>query len=93
MNEFINDLLITYQDSNAFVIDQSITDRIFYFIQSNRHWMKRYLDIVAQTGNLQTVNSQIALGIERHFNLQKGDENHHPFSNLIQSYHKLDSRP
>ena len=70
-------------------IAPDITDRFFCFIQNDRVLMKNYLDTVAETGSLQVVNSQMAQYICQHFGLKSGREKHHPYSNLIQSYHEL----
>ena len=59
----------------------------FLVIQSDRKFMKRYLDLVAEHGDLRVVNSQIAKcaaskvkGIKR---------NDMPLSSLVQSFSEL----
>ena len=69
---------------------ESITDQVFCFIQNDHRWMKRYLDTVAQTGNLQSVNSRLARLIRDHYGLRNnGTKVSAPHSTLIQSYHEL----
>ena len=69
---------------------ESITDQVFCLIQNDHRWMKRYLDTVAQTGNLQSVNSRLARLIRDHYGLRNsGVKQNHPHSTLIQGYHEL----
>ena len=52
--------------------------------------MKAYLDLVADKGDLQYVNSHIAQEIAKRYGLKSIlDQNKEPKSNLIQSYTEL----
>ena len=59
----------------------------FLVIQSDRKLMKRYLDLVAEHGDLRAVNAQIAKYAARR---AKGTHrNYEPLSSLIQSFSEL----
>jgi len=68
--------------------NRTIIDDFFLFIQNDRELMKKYLYLV-QDNKLQTVNQQIALGIEAEYNLISFGENGEPESKLITSYSLL----
>ena len=70
--------------------DEQITDNIFCFIQNDRELMKKYLETVASTGNLQDVNKQIGREIVRHYRLKGYSKNIDPKSILISSFSLLD---
>ena len=46
---------------------EQLTDIFFTFVQNDRELMKAYLDTVATTGNLQSVNSHIPNNWPKHF--------------------------
>lgn len=81
LKDFINDVLSQY--------DEQITDSIFCFIQNDRALMKKYLDIVAATGNLQDVNCQIGREIVRRYGLKGYSITKEPKSVLISSFSLL----
>ena len=55
--------------------------------------MKAYLDLVAESGDLQYVNSHIAQEIAKQYGLKRiGPSNKDPRSNLIQTYSELKKR-
>ena len=79
MNDFLNLLFERFESH--------ITDSVFCFVQNDRELMKAYLDLVAENGNLQYINSHIAQEISKRYgleNLRPSEEE--PQSNLIQSY-------
>ena len=82
LKDFINEVLTEY--------DEQITDSIFCFIQNDRELMKKYLETVASTGNLQDVNKQIGREIVRHYRLKGYSKNIEPKSTLISSFSLLD---
>lgn len=93
LSQFKTQALNAFEKANADTINQivgrDITDRFFCFIQGNREWMKHYLDTVSEFG-LQTVNSQMAQYLCEYYGLKNnGEEQRHPYSFLIQSYHEL----
>ena len=66
---------------------EQLTDIFFTFVQNDRELMKAYLDTVATTGNLQSVNSHIAQQLAKAFFLTNTEEIcDMPISHLIQSY-------
>lgn len=66
---------------------QEITDLFFLFVQNDKELMKDYLDTVAQTGDLQTVNREISRRLAKELQVvSTGVKNDNPHSNLIQSY-------
>ena len=70
--------------------ERQITDNIFCFVQNDKELMKAYLDLVAESGDLQYVNSHIAQEIAKQYGLERispSDKN--PRSNLIQTYSEL----
>ena len=68
----------------------AITDNIFCFVQNDKELMKAYLDLVAENGNLQYVNSHIAQEIAKRYGLESTQNQvESPNSNLIQSYSEL----
>lgn len=70
--------------------EMQITDNIFCFVQNDKELMKAYLDLVAEKGNLQYVNSHIAQEIAKHYGLENiGVSDEKPKSNLIQSFTEL----
>ena len=70
--------------------ESQITDNIFCFIQNDKELMKAYLDLVAENGNLQYVNSHIAQEIAKRYDLEStSNQIESPKSNLIQSYTQL----
>lgn len=82
MNEFLNRLFEKFESQ--------ITDSIFCFIQNDKELMKAYLDLVAENGNLQYVNSHIAQEISKRFDLGNiGTSDEIPKSNLIQTFSNL----
>lgn len=82
MNEFLNRLFEKFESQ--------ITDSIFCFIQNDKELMKAYLDLVAENGNLQYINSHIAQEIAKRYDLKNiSASNEVPKSNLIQTYSKL----
>ena len=81
LKDFINEVLTEY--------DEQITDSIFYFIQNDRVLMKKYLETVATTGNLQDVNKQIGREIVRHYGLKGYSKDIEPKSVLISSFSLL----
>lgn len=94
LSTFMQQAIVAFEEMEPTIttqqIDCDITDRFFCFVQKNRVWMKNYLETIAETGNLQVVNSQIAQYISKHYNLQNnGVEIENPNSILIQSYHEL----
>ena len=94
INDFKRDALQSFIECKPDItkdpVGRDITDRFFCFVQNDRLWMKNYLDTVAETGNLQVVNSQIAQYICDWFKLKNnGIEVNQPESHLIQSYHEL----
>lgn len=81
LKDFINEVLTEY--------DEQITDSIFCFIQNDRVLMKKYLETVAATGNLQDVNKQIGREIVRRYGLKGYSKDKEPKSVLISSYSLL----
>ena len=82
MNEFLNRLFEKFESQ--------ITDNIFCFIQNDKELMKTYLDLVAENGNLQYVNSHIAQEIAKRYDLERiGASDEVPKSNLIQTFSNL----
>lgn len=81
LKDFINEMLSKY--------DEQITDSIFCFIQNDRELMKKYLETVASTGNLQDVNKQIGREIVRHYGLKGYSKDNEPKSILISSFSLL----
>lgn len=82
MNDFLNRMFEKFESQ--------ITDNIFCFIQNDKELMKAYLDLVAENGNLQHINSHIAQEIAKRFDLENiGTSDEIPKSNLIQTYSKL----
>lgn len=82
MNDFLNLLFERFESQ--------ITDNIFCFVQNDKELMKAYLDLVAENGNLQYINSHIAQEIAKRYgleNLRPSEEE--PQSNLIQTYSEL----
>jgi hypothetical protein len=71
--------------------NRRITDDFFLFIQNDRELMKDYLYLV-QEHDLQTVNQQIARGIEAEYGLIACGENNEPESKLITTYSLLKKR-
>jgi len=70
--------------------EKQITDNVFCFVQNDKELMKAYLDLVADKGNLQYVNSHIAQEIAKRYGLEStSNQNENPNSNLIQSYTEL----
>lgn len=66
---------------------QEITDLFFLFVQNDKELMKDYLDTVAQTGDLQTVNREISRRLAKELQVvSTGVKNENPSSNLIQSF-------
>jgi len=66
--------------------NRSIIDDVFLLIQNDRELMKKYLYLV-QDKNLQTVNQQIGLRVEKEYGLTSNKEqNDEPKSVLISSY-------
>ena len=59
MNDFLNRMFEKFESQ--------ITDNIFCFIQNDKELMKAYLDLVAENGNLQYVNSHIAQEITKRY--------------------------
>lgn len=73
--------------------ESQITDNIFCFIQNDKELMKAYLDLVAENGDLQYVNSHIAQEIAKQYGLERiSPSNKDPRSNLIQTYSELRKR-
>ena len=82
MNEFLSMLFERYE--------KQITDNFFCLVQNDKELMKAYLDLVADKGDLQYVNSHIAQEIAKRYGLKSIlDQNKEPKSNLIQSYTEL----
>ena len=82
MNAFLNRLFEKF--------DLQITDNIFCFIKNDKELMKTYLDLVAENGNLQYINSHIAQEIAKQYGLENiGPADEEPKSNLIQTYSEL----
>ena len=81
LKDFINEVLTEY--------DEQITDSIVCFIQNDRVLMKKYLETVAATGNLQDVNKQIGREIVRRYGLKGYSKDKEPKSVLISSYSLL----
>ena len=82
MNDFLNMMFERFE--------RQITDNIFCFVQNDKELMKAYLDLVAESGDLQYVNSHIAQEIAKQYGLERispSDKN--PRSNLIQTYSEL----
>lgn len=72
------------------MLENGITDLFFLYVESDRVFMKKYLDTVASVGDLRQVNNSIAQFIAKTFDLKNsGEECNSPLSNLIQSYSKL----
>lgn len=82
MNVFLNLLFERFESQ--------ITDNIFCFVQNDKELMKAYLDLVAENGNLQFVNSHIAQEIAKRYGLEylRLSEKE-PKSKLIQTYSEL----
>lgn len=86
INEFVEQTFPEFEK----MLKDGITDLFFLYIQSDRTFMKMYLDTVASVGDLRQVNNSIAQYIARTFDLKNsGEECNTPLSNLIQSYSKL----
>ena len=82
MNAFLNRLFEKFESQ--------ITDNIFCFIQNDKELMKAYLDLVAENGNLQYINSHIAQEISKRYGLvNSGLSVEEPKSNLIQTFSEL----
>ena len=82
MNDFLNIMFERFE--------WQITDNIFCFVQNDKELMKAYLDLVAENGNLQYVNSHIAQEIAKRYGLESTQNQvESPNSNLIQSYSEL----
>lgn len=70
--------------------ERQITDNIFCFVQNDKELMKAYLDLVAESGDLQYVNSHIAQEIAKQYGLERiSPSDKIPRSNLIQTYSEL----
>lgn len=86
INEFMEQTFPEFEK----MLENGITDLFFLYIQSDRTFMKKYLDTVASVGDLRQVNNGIAQYIARTFDLKNSEEKcNTPLSNLIQSYSKL----
>ena len=86
VNEFVEQ---TFPDFEK-MLENGITDLFFLYVESDRIFMKKYLDTVASVGDLRQVNNSIAQCIAKTFDLKNsGEECNSPLSNLIQSYSKL----
>lgn len=71
--------------------EAQITDQVFCFIENDRELMKAYLDLVAEKGDLRSVNSQIAQRVATRYGLEdSGERCIEPNSFLIQSYTMLE---
>ena len=82
MNEFLNRLFEKFE--------LQITDNIFCFIQNDKELMKAYMDLVAENGDLQYINSHIAQEIAKRYGLENiGPSDEKPNSNLIQTFSEL----
>lgn len=82
MNEFLNRLFEKFESQ--------ITDMIFCYIQSDKELMKAYLDLVAEKGNLQYINSHIAQEIAKRYGLRNSKpSDEEPKNNLIQTFSEL----
>lgn len=82
MNDFLNLLFERFESQ--------ITDNIFCFVQNDKELMKAYLDLVAENGNLQYINSHIAQEIAKRYGLGNvGPSNGDPNSTLIQTFSAL----
>lgn len=85
MNEFFEKVC------NQF--DKHITDEIFLFIQNDRELMSEYLHLVASNGNLDTVNSNLAKHISKHYGIVNSNETEeNPQSTLIQTHAKFEKK-
>ncbi|MFA6201114.1 MAG: hypothetical protein WC679_11980 [Bacteroidales bacterium] len=68
-------------------ISVELTDIVFQYIENDKELLKQYLDLVANTGNLKVVNSNIAKAVSKRFDLKtNGKQEINPKSKLIQSY-------
>ena len=68
--------------------NKRIIDEVFLFIQNDRELLKEYLYLV-EKNDLQTVNQQIAKGVEAEYDLVACGENNDPDSKLITTYSML----
>jgi len=64
-----------------------ITDRVFLTIENDRELLKKYLEIVAENGLIET-NSHLGMFIKKYFDLNNNEECDTPKSKIIQSYTK-----
>jgi len=72
-------------------ISEELTDIVFQYIENDKELLKQYLDLVANTGNLRVVNSNIAKAVRSRFNLKtNGSQKMNPKSKLIQSYSEFE---
>ena len=82
MEDFLQKLFSKYESQ--------ITDNIFCYIEKDKDLMKAYLDLVADKGNLQYINSHIAQEITKRYRLNSiPNQIGKPKSNLIQSFTEL----
>ncbi len=84
--------LMDFIDEVFSKFDEQIIDNIFCFIQNDRELMKKYLETVATTGNLQDVNKQIGREIVRHYGFKGYSKNNEPKSFLISSFSLLNEK-
>lgn len=76
-----------FTDSLLDKISIELTDIVFQYIENDKELLKQYLDLVANTGNLRVVNSNIAKAVKSRFYLKtNGSQEINPKSKLIQSY-------
>lgn len=72
-------------------ISVELTDIVFQYIENDRELLKQYLDLVANTGDLRVVNSNIAKAVSKRFDLKtNGYQEINPNSKLIQSYSEFE---
>jgi len=72
-------------------ISEELTDIVFQYIENDKELLKQYLDLVANTGDLRVVNSNIAKAVRSRFDLKtNGSQKMNPKSKLIQSYSEFE---
>lgn len=72
-------------------ISEELTDIVFQYIENDKELLKQYLDLVANTGDLRVVNSNIAKAVSKRFYLKtNGSQEINPKSKLIQSYSEFE---
>jgi len=65
---------------------REITDIFFCYIEQDKELMQDYLRVIGRDSDLDTTNKTLGAAVKEWFNLENGDENTDPVSNLIRSY-------